>query len=126
MIKFNKKFTIFITFLMLIYGFNIVYADSCTGLLTEDAYELIQEVFGYVMIAVPVILLVLVVTDLFGVVISQDDSAMKKAGSRIIKRFIVAAAIFFVPALIRFVLSIDAVKVGLNLVDDPLCNSIEN
>ena len=50
-----------------------------------------------------------------------DENAMKIATSRVFKRFIAAALVFFVPLIINIILSIDAVNNALNLVDDPTC-----
>jgi len=101
---------------------NIAFADNtCNGLLTQEAYDLILEVLGFIRIGVPILLVVLCSADLVGVVTSQDDNAIKKAGGRIVKRFIAAAAFFFVPLIVTVVLEIDAIKNSLNLVDDPTC-----
>lgn len=100
---------------------DTVFAADCTGLLTTEAADLIAEVIGYVRIGVPILLIVLCASDLITVVTSQEDNAVKKASSRIVKRFIAAAAFFFVPLIVQVVLSIDAIKNSLNLVDDPTC-----
>jgi len=103
---------------------NLVDAASCDALLTADAADFISEVMTIITIAIPILLIVLCSADLVSIVISQDDGAVKKATSRIVKRFIAAAAFFFVPLLINLVLGIDAVKNSLNLVDDPTCGII--
>lgn len=108
-------------FLVVLFSFNIVFADDCSGLLTVEAADLIAEVIGYIRIGVPILLVVLCATDLITVVTSQEDSAVKKAGGRIVKRFIAAAAFFFVPLIVELILGIDAIKNSLNLVDDPTC-----
>lgn len=105
----------------MICSFSLTYADDCSGLLTVEAAELISEVIGYIRIGVPILLIILCATDLITVVTSQEDNAVKKAGGRIVKRFIAAAAFFFVPLIVEVVLSIDAIKNSLNLVDDPTC-----
>ena len=100
---------------------SIVKAETCDGLLTYEAALLLNEIINYVRIGVPVLLIVLCAIDFFGVVTSGEDDAMKKATSKVVKRFIAAAAFFFVPLLIKFVLGLDAVKNSLKLVDDPTC-----
>lgn len=113
---------LFLTLIMVSFVcFDTVFADDCTGLLTQEAADLIAEVIGYIRIGVPILLIVLCASDLITVVTSQEDSAVKKAGSRIVKRFIAAAAFFFVPLIIQVILGIDAIKNSLNLVDDPTC-----
>lgn len=100
---------------------NVVYAANCDALLTQEAADMISEILTMIDIAVPVLLIILCATDLSTVVISQDDHAIKKATGRIVKRFIAAVAIFFVPLIINVLLGLDEVRSGLNLVDDPLC-----
>ena len=102
-------------------SFNVVCAADCDAIFEPEAYELIREFLGYVTIIVPILLIVLCSGDLMSIVTSQDESISKKAGGRIVKRFIAAAALFFVPLLIRFVLGLEPVKNGLNLVNDPTC-----
>jgi hypothetical protein len=100
---------------------NFVLAVDCNAIFTPEAYDLIREFLGYVTIIVPILLIVLCSGDLMSIVTSQDEGVSKKAGGRIVKRFIAAAAFFFVPLLVRFVLGLEPVKNGLNLVDDPTC-----
>lgn len=109
----------------IVLSMGLVYADDCSGLLTQEAADLIKEVIGYVRIGVPILLIVLCSSDFVSVITSQDDNAMKKASGRIVKRFIAAAAFFFVPLIVELILGIDAIKNSLNLVDDPTCGVTE-
>ena len=117
--KLNKKNILLAVIILL--SFNNVYAESCNGLLTQEAAELIVEIINIIRIGVPILLIILCSTDLVSIVTGQDEKIVKVATGRIIKRFIAAAAFFFVPLIVSFVLEIDAVKNSLNLVDDPLC-----
>ena len=116
----NKK-TFYIIIILLCLSISPVYAATCNGLLTVEAAELIEEVVGYVRIGVPILLIILCATDLSSVVLAGDDKAMKVATSKIVKRFIAAVAIFFVPLIVSVILSLEPVKNSLNLVDDPTC-----
>ena len=100
---------------------TIVNAENCDALLTQDAAQFIEEIVGFIRIAVPILLIVLCSSDFVSVIVSQADNAMKKAVGRIVKRFIAAAAFFFVPLIVQVLLGIDAIKNSLNLVDDPTC-----
>ena len=113
-------------FLIIILSFTSVNAADCNGIFTPGAYELIRDILGYITIGVPILLVILCASDLTSIVISQDEKAAKNAASRIVKRFIAAAAFFFVPLIVRFVLGLEAVKNSLNLVDDPLCGVIDD
>lgn len=116
----KKTIFIFILFIILFSG-NIVYAEKCDALLTAEAADMISEIVGYIRIGVPILLIILSIIDFAGVVSSDDENAMKIATSRVFKRFIAAALVFFVPLIINIILSIDAVNNALNLVDDPTC-----
>ncbi len=118
----NKQFKLFILALVaFVLEIPQVHAARCDALLTQEAADFISEIVGYIRIGVPILLIVMCSTDLVTVVLSGEQDAIKKALSRIVKRFIAAVAVFFVPTIIMFILSIDAVKDSLNLVDDPTC-----
>ena len=126
MVKKSIKKIFLILIIGLIFSIDTVSAANCDGIFTQEAYDLIREVLGYVTIAVPILLIILCATDLTTIVIAQDDSAAKKAGARIVKRFIAASAFFFVPLIVRFLLGLDSIKDSLNLVDDPLCGIVSD
>ena len=122
-LKLVKK-VFFLLIISTILSINVVDAASCEALLTAEAAKFISEIMTIITIAIPILLIVLCSADLVSIVTSQDDGAVKKATSRIVKRFIAAAAFFFVPLLINLVLGIYAVKDSINLVDDPTCGII--
>ena len=122
--KLLKKILLTLIFILIL-NVSIVYAEgetpNCDALLTNDAAEFIKDIVGFARIAVPILLVVLCSSDFITVIISQDDNATKKSFGRIVKRFIAAAAFFFVPTIIGIILGIPAIKDSLNLVDDPTC-----
>ena len=113
-----KKLFLFLTFLL---SFSVVEASSCDALLTREAAEFIADIVTIARIAVPILLIVLCSSDFVAIVTGQDEKVTKTSISRIVKRFIAAAAFFFVPLIIQLILGIDAVNNALNLVDDPSC-----
>lgn len=117
----NFKKILFSLIIVMFLSINVVYAENCNALLTQEAADFLVEIITIIRYAVPVLLIILCTTDLVTVVVSQDDNAMKKSISRIVKRFIAAVAIFFVPWIIQLILGMDAIKDSLNLVDDPTC-----
>ena len=102
-------------------SFGVVHADGCDALFTREAAQFIKDIVTLVRIAVPILLIVLCSSDFVSIVTGQDEKVTKTAISRIIKRFICAAAFFFVPLILQLILGIDAVNNALNLVDDPSC-----
>ena len=113
-----RKIFIYILFLL---SFSVVEAAGCDALLTRDAAEFIADIVTIARIAVPILLIVLCSSDFVAIVTGQDEKVTKTSISRIVKRFIAAAAFFFVPLIIQLILGIDAVNNALNLVDDPSC-----
>ena len=113
-----KKIFLLVVFLL---SFSVVQADGCDALLTREAAQFIKDIVTIVRIAVPILLIVLCSSDFVSIVTGQDEKVTKTAISRIIKRFICAAAFFFVPLILQLILGIDAVNNALNLVDDPTC-----
>ncbi len=87
---------------------NVPYDDqpiSCEHLLDEDLKKVINLVMDIVRIAAPILLIVLTAVDFAQVVISQDQDAMKKAISKVIKRAIAALALFFIPLFVKVMIN---------------------
>lgn len=72
--------------------------DACGGLL--PLIKVIVSVIKLVMILIPLALITYGVIDLGKAVIASDEKEVKAAQSRLIKRFIYAALVFFVPLLV--------------------------
>ena len=98
-----------------------VYAESCNGLLTPGAYEILQDALNIIRIAVPALLIVLGSVDLGTAVVSDDKDALKKASSRLVKRVIAAVAIFFIPLVVNVLIDLVESSTGITIVDDPMC-----
>jgi len=98
-----------------------VYAESCKGILTPGAYDLLQDALNIIRIIVPILLIVLGSVDLGTAVVSDDKDALKKAGSRLLKRCLAAIVIFFVPLIVNFLIDLVESSGNITIVDDPLC-----
>lgn len=82
-------------------------ADSdCGGLL--PLVRVLAAVIRLFWIIIPVGLIVYGTIDLGKAVIASDEKEVKSAQSRLIKRFIYAAVVFFVPILVGVVMNIVA------------------
>lgn len=64
----------------------------------------INKVFNWIRIAVPILLIVLGIADFSKVIANQDPDALKKATSKFSKRCVVAIIIFFLPSVIMLIL----------------------
>ena len=76
----------------------LIGADACGGLL--PIIKVIVAVIKIFMIVIPIALIIYGTIDLGKAVIASDEKEVKAAQSRLIKRFIYAALIFFVPMLV--------------------------
>ena len=85
--------------------FQIGAIDSCNGLL--PLVKVIKKgLFPIVQLGIPILLIVLGTFDLGKAVISSEEKEVKAAQSRLIKRFIYAALVFFVATLVSVLMSI--------------------
>jgi len=70
----------------------------------------IWQIMGYVVmvfkIVIPLLLIIYGMLDLGKAVISNDDKAISKATSTLIKRFIAAVVVFFVPTIVSALFNI--------------------
>ena len=82
----------------------------------------IEEMVGYIRILVPILLIALGAFDFANAIISQDQEALKKSSSKFMKRAIAAVAVFFVPLIVKVLLSLPGIKDNINLVDDKTCS----
>ena len=76
-----------------------------------------KGVFPIVQIGIPILLIVFGTIDLGKAVISSDEKEVKQAQSRLIKRCIYAAAIFFIVTLVTLVMSLVATGADNNSGD---------
>jgi len=89
--------------------------DDCEGLLGDDIMELLDEIFLYVKILIPVALIGFGIVDFVKAVFSSKEEDMKKAQNRFIKRLIIAAIIFILPSIVNALLNtIDGIWAHIN------------
>ena len=76
--------------------------DQCGGLL--PIVKLIRNgIFPIIQIGIPIILILMGTIDLGKAVMSHDDKEIKGATSKLIKRAIMAVAVFFVVLIVKVV-----------------------
>lgn len=82
-------------------------SDPCNGLL--PIVQLVRRgVFPIIQIGIPILLIILGSVDLGKAVMSSDDKEIKGATSKLIKRVIMAVAIFFVVTIVTIVMDLFA------------------
>ena len=85
--------------------FQIGALDPCGGLL-PIVKVLRKGLFWILYLIMPIILIVLVTIDIAKAVIASDEKEVKAAQSRLIKRCVYAALIFFVVYLVQAIMDI--------------------
>jgi len=80
---------------------------------TANVWNVLGYIVTIVKIVIPVALIVLGMVDLGKAVISSDDKAISKSVTTLVKRFIAAVVVFFVPTIVSAVFGM------LNIMSDP-------
>ncbi len=77
---------------------------SCDGIIGPNVQKDIKKYLGYIRIIAPIIVIVLSAVDFSKVVLSGDDKDFAKMISTLVKRLIIAVALFIFPALLNFLI----------------------
>ena len=80
--------------------------DSCGGLL--PLVSVLYKIITVFQIAIPILLILYGTIDLGKAVIASEEKEVKAAQSRLIKRIIYAALIFFVPMIVFVIMDVVA------------------
>lgn len=86
----------------LINNFDILKA-KCT-LFSPAEYELIHDIYWWILLIIPAVVVALCTVDIAKAVIAQDDNAVKKAQGNAIKRIIAGVVMFFIPVILNLIL----------------------
>ena len=71
-----------------------------------------NEVFNWIQLIVPTLVIVLCSVDCANAVISQDEKAISGTTNKIIKRVVIGVAVFFVPMLLNILLKLAGIATG--------------
>ena len=72
---------------------------------TANIWSLLGQVVLIIKIVIPLMLIILGMVDLGKAVVSSDEKAMNKAVGTLIKRFIAAVVVFFIPTIVSALFS---------------------
>lgn len=86
---------------------QLMATDPCNGLLPVVQF-IRRGIFPIIQIGIPIILIIMGSIDLGKAVMSSDDKEIKGATSKLIKRVIMAVAIFFVVTIVTLVMNLFA------------------
>lgn len=90
---------------------GLLITGDCSVLGT-DFTKILKEVFMWIQIATPCLVIILCTVDVVQAVIAQEEKSMKEAQRRIIKRVMIGVAIFFVPILLDILLDFAGLATG--------------
>lgn len=111
-------------------NFNVIQGSEttpdCGGIFTKEALDLISDVLGWIRILAPAVLLLMIGVDFGSAVLLDDNDALKKASSRVVKRCLAAVGLFFVPAVVRLLLNLPGVRDTIQIPSDPLCGTMDS
>ena len=103
---FNKLKLIIFSFLIFIANMNVSYAErsyaekKCEGVLSGEFTEFLQNVFGLMKIAGPILVIIMTTMDLIKAVASGGKDDLPKLGTKTVKRLIYAVLLFVIPSLL--------------------------
>ena len=82
--------------------------DSILGNVNDEnsVAWLLQQVFNFIKVIGPLLVVVLSSVDFAKVIINSDDEAMTQASKKLMRRLILAAALFFIPTLVQAILDV--------------------
>lgn len=90
---------------------ELLITGSCSVLGTEFK-SILNEVFGWIQIATPCLVILLCSVDFASAVISQEEKNMQAALSKVVKRVMIGVAIFFVPIIVDILLDLAGIATG--------------
>ena len=90
---------------------------------TANIWHLVGLVVYILKIVIPLVLIVLGMVDLGKAVVSSDEKAINKAVGSLIKRFIAAVVVFFIPTIVNAVFGLVGVMSGEEHSDYTTCVS---
>ena len=90
---------------------ELLITGSCSVLGTEFK-SILNEVFVWIQIATPCLVILLCSVDFASAVISQEEKNMQAALSKVVKRVMIGVAIFFVPIIVDILLDLAGIATG--------------
>ena len=107
--KSKKLIHLFMIIYLMLFGFKTIVLADNGGLSCDSWGDLkndIQNVFNFLKFAVPLLVIGLSSYDFVKAVAAKDNKDVKKAFQRLLKRFLYAILLFFLPVLINFLLEL--------------------
>ena len=87
---------------------NNVYAlseETCSGLLGESTMEDLSNIFKYMKILGPILVIAYSTYDYIVALVNKDAEEYKKVNNKLITRLIIVVVLFFLPIILNLLLS---------------------
>lgn len=79
---------------------TVIYGASGFCADTKDVWQFVGWIVNIIKVVIPVILIILGIIAFGKAVISDDEKEIKSAVSTLIRKFIIAVVIFFIPSIV--------------------------
>ena len=117
----KKLFLIIILVMVLFYAPTVFAADiqGCASVLPGVKIDIkiantVHTIILLIQIAVPIVLVIMGMLDLFKAITAQKEDEIKKGQQMFIKRLIVAVVIFFIVVIVKLLVSVIADSISNN------------
>lgn len=107
--KSNKLIYLVMVFYIVLFCFKTVVLADNGGVSCDSWGDLkndIQNAFNFLKVVVPLLVIGLSTYDFIKAVAAKDNKDVKKAFQRLLKRFLYAILLFFLPTLINYLLDL--------------------
>ena len=104
---------IFLAYILMFSLNQVVLADSISCSSLGDLKTDLQNLFNFIKIIVPLLVIGLSIYDFIKAITGKDAKDLKKASQKLLKRFIYAIILFFLPVLLNFLLDLIGANSGV-------------
>mgnify|MGYP001040041754 CR=1 FL=1 len=86
---------------------------DCNGIFANEFGEYLKQIYNLLKFAVPILILLYAIIDFIKALAAQDDSELKKAANKLVKRLIIGVLIFVLPTILEIFLDLAGVQFGV-------------
>ena len=102
---------------------NVENTSKC-AILGEELGDMVKAAIDLIQLSIPIIIVILTIIDFTGIVLSGEDKNFKAAGTKLVKRLLIGAAIIFLPMLLTFIIDMSGVLVPYGIERNDLFCSL--
>lgn len=79
---------------------------NCDGIIGKELLGFFNKIFRWIQILAPIYVIIIGGVEFTGAVLQDDKDAMKKATNKLVKRLLIAIALFFIPLILNWLLGV--------------------